>query len=74
MILQQQLFNQGIERNKYFRKNPNIKNDMEQKSEDWKNMVNLERYHVMSESEMLQILNGENQSRIISTSDHAMIN
>ena len=74
MILQQQLFNQRIERNKYYRKNPKIKNDMQQeKNEDWKNMVNLERYHVMSESEILQKLNRENPSRNISTGDHAMM-
>ena len=30
MILQQQLFNQWIERNKYLMKNPKKKNDMEQ--------------------------------------------
>ena len=37
MILQQQLFNQRTERNKYYKKNPNNKNDMEQeKHDDWK--------------------------------------
>ena len=30
IILQQQLFNQKTERNKYYKKNPNNKNDMEQ--------------------------------------------
>ena len=43
------------------------------KNEDWKNMVNLERYHVMRESRILQKLNRENPSRNISTSDHAMM-
>ena len=74
MILQQQLFNQRIERNMYYKKNPNNQNDMEQeKIEDWDNMVNLERYHVMRESEILQKLNRENPSRNISTSDDAMM-
>ena len=36
-------------------------------------MVNLEGYHVMSESEILQKLHRENPSRNISTSDHAMM-
>ena len=36
-------------------------------------MVNLERYHVMSESEILQKLNREKLSKNISTSDHAMM-
>ena len=45
----------------------------QEKNEDWKNMVNLERYHVMSESEILQKLNRENPSRNISTGDHAMM-
>ena len=35
-------------------------------------MVNLERYHVMSEKEILEKSNRENPSRNISTSDHAM--
>ena len=60
MILQQQLFNQMIERNKYYRKTPNNKNNMEQEK-DWKNMVNLERYHVMSGSEVLQKLERTHQ-------------
>ena len=39
IILQQQLFNQRTEKNEYYKKNPNNKNDMEQeKQEDWKNM------------------------------------
>ena len=44
-ILQQQLFNHRIdERNKYYRKNPHNKNDVEQeKHDDWNNMVNIER-------------------------------
>ena len=54
-ILQQQLFNHRIERNKYYRKNPHNKNDVEQeKHDDWNNMVNIERYHVMSEKEILE--------------------
>ena len=75
MILQQQLFNQRIERNIYYKKNPNNKNKMEQeKNEDWKNMENLERYyHVMSEKEILEKLNRENPSRNINTSDHVMM-
>ena len=74
MILQQQLFNQRIEINKYYKKNPNNKNKMEQdKNEDWKNMENLERYHVMSEKEILEKLNRENPSRNINTSDHVMM-
>ena len=53
MILQQQLYNKRIERNKHYKKNPNNKNNMEQeKQDDWKNMVNLERYHVMCEKEI----------------------
>ena len=42
------------------------------KNDDWKTMVNLERYHVMSEKEILEKLNSENPSRNSSTSDHAM--
>ena len=58
MILQQPLFNQWTERKKYYKKSPNNKNDMEQeKHDDWENMVNLERYHVMSENEILEKLN-----------------
>ena len=74
IALQQQLFNQRIERKKYNKKNPNNKNDREQeKHDDWKNMVNLERYHVMSEKEILEKLNRENSSRNVCTSDHAMM-
>ena len=59
MILQPQLFNQRIERKKYYKKNPNNKNNVEQeKHDDWKNMVNLERYHVMSEKDILEKLKG----------------
>ena len=73
IILQQQLFNQRIERKKYYKKNPN-KNDMEQeKQEDWRNIINLERYHVMSEEGILEKLNRENPSRSMCTSDHAMM-
>ena len=36
-------------------------------------MVNLERYHVMSEKEILEKLNRENPSRNVCTSDHAMM-
>ena len=55
VFLQQQLFNQRSERNKYYGKSPNNKSDMEQESnEEWNNMVNLERYHVMTESEILE--------------------
>ena len=32
----------------------------QEKNEDWQNMVNLERYHMVSESEILQKLNNEN--------------
>ena len=47
---------------------------MEQENhDDWKNMVNLERYHVMSEKGILGKLNWENPSRYICTSDHAMM-
>ena len=64
MILQQQLLNQRTERKKYYKKTPNNKNDMEQeKLDDWKNVVNLERYNVMSEKEILEKLNRENPSR-----------
>ena len=74
IILQQQLFNQRIERNKYYKKSPNNKSNMEQeKHDDWKNMVNLERYHVMSEKEILAKLNRENPSRNACISDHAMM-
>ena len=39
-ILQQQLFNQRIERKKNYSKNPHNKNDVEQKKhDDWKNIV-----------------------------------
>ena len=45
----------------------------QERNEEWNSMVNLERYHVMTESEILQRLNSENQnsSRNIDTSDHA---
>ena len=33
----------------------------QERNEEWNNMVNLERYHVMSESEIFQRLNRENQ-------------
>ena len=47
---------------------------MEQEKDDgFKNMVNLERYHVMSERVILEILNWENPSRNIYTSDHAIM-
>ena len=50
MIRQQQLFNQRFERLKYYKKTPNDKSNIEQeKHDDWKIMVNLEKYHVMSE-------------------------
>ena len=56
-ILQKQLFNQRIERNKYYRKNPHNKNNVEQENhDDWKKMVNIERYHVISEKEILEKL------------------
>ena len=49
MVLQQHLFNQRIERNKYYGKSSNNKNNKEQeRNEEWNNTVNLERYHVMS--------------------------
>ena len=44
----------------------------QEKQEDWENMLDLERYHVMSEEEILEKLNRENPSRIMCTSDHAM--
>ena len=70
MILQQQLFNQRIERKKYYKKTPNNKSNMEkEKHDDWKNLVNLERYHVMSEKEILENFIG----RTLCTSDHAII-
>ena len=51
MALQQQLFIQRIERNKYYRRSPDNKNDMEpERNEDWNNNVILQRYDVMSES------------------------
>ena len=43
------------------------------KQEDWKNMVNLERYHVMSEEQILEKLNRENPSRNMCTNNHAMM-
>ena len=63
VFLQQQLFNQRIERNKYYGKSPNNKSDTGQErntNEEWNNMVNLETYHVIRESEILQRLNSEN--------------
>ena len=45
----------------------------QEKQKDWKNMVNLERYHVMSEEEILETLNRKNPSRIMRTSNHAMM-
>ena len=36
-------------------------------------MVNLERYHVISEKEVLEELNSENPSRNISPNEHAMM-
>ena len=47
----------------------------QERNEEWNSMANLERYHVMSESEILQRLNSENpnSSRYINTSDHAMM-
>ena len=56
VFLQEQLFNQRIERNMYYWKSPNNKSDMGQErntNEEWNNMVSLERYHVMTESEIL---------------------
>ena len=43
----------------------------QEKHDDWENMVNFERYHVMSEKEILERSNRENPSRNICTSDHA---
>ena len=45
VFLQQQLFNQRIERYKYYGKSPNNKSDMGQErntNEEWNNMVNLD--------------------------------
>ena len=71
-ILHQQLFNQRIERNKLSRKK--TKNDVEkEKHDDWKNMVNLERYHVMSEKEIPGKLKRDNPTRNAYFSDHAMM-
>ena len=56
LFLQQLLFNQRIERNKYYGKIPNNKSDIGQErntNEEWNNMVKLERYHVMIEREIL---------------------
>ena len=51
MALQQQLFIQRIERNKYYRRSLDNKNDMEpERNEDWNNNVILQRYDVISES------------------------
>ena len=38
-----------------------------------KTLVNVERYHVMSEKEIFEKLNRENPSRNVCTSDHAMM-
>ena len=78
VFLQQQLFNQRIERYRQYGKSPNNKSDMGQErttNEELHNMVNLERYHVMTESEIIQILYSENlnSSRQRKTSDHAMM-
>ena len=45
----------------------------QEKGDDWKNMVNLERYHFMGEKEILEIKQGEPFKRNICTSDHAMM-
>ena len=45
----------------------------QEKNEDWQKMVNLERYHMVSESEILQKLNNENPSRNININEHAMM-
>ena len=55
VFLQQQLFNRRIERNKYYGKSPNNKSNMgQERNEEWNNMVKSERYHVMTESEIVQ--------------------
>ena len=76
VFLQQQLFNQRIERNRYYGNSPNHNSNMEQeRNEEWNNMVNLERYHVMTESDIFQRLKSENLNslRFLSTNDHVMI-
>ena len=45
----------------------------QEKIEDWQNMANLERYHMVSESEILQKLTNENPSRNININEHAMM-
>ena len=45
----------------------------QEKNEDWQKMVNLERYHMVSESEIRQKLNNENPSRNINVNEHAMM-
>ena len=63
VFIQQQLFNQRIERNKYYGKHSSNNSDMGQETntnEEWNNISNLERYHVMTESESHQRLNREN--------------
>ena len=47
----------------------------QERNEEWNNIVNLERYHVLTESEILQRLNSEklNSLRYINTTDHAMM-
>ena len=47
----------------------------QERSEEWNNMVNLERYHVMPEREILQRFNSKNpnSSRYMNTTDHAMM-
>ena len=44
----------------------------QEKDDDWKNIVNLERYHVIREKEILEIKQGEPFKRNICTSDHAI--
>ena len=45
----------------------------QEKHDDWKNMGNLERYHAMSEKEILGKLNRETPSGSACKSDHAMM-
>ena len=63
ILLQQQLFNQRIERNKYYKRKPNNKSDEQKKLDDWKNMVNIERCHVKSKKEVLEKLVKENPKK-----------
>ena len=65
MLLQQQLYNQRIEINTYYNKNNlNDKNDKNQeKHDDWKNMGDTERYHIMRETEILEKLNKKNPAK-----------